>query len=251
MKVYKRKFIARIVAAVMVVVLGVFALTACDIFSSNNGEGGGGSKKNTTEIEVYIDNSPLKYTVKYGEVADIGVLVKSGYMINNITDEEGTVYFDFTGKSTSVWQKSYPSEFYANFVPVNNLSYTYDTQWTSRVQADSLGWEKLDYGFQNDERKQFQSALKGNASRKVRLTVSYREQGEGSSGNLYFRVVVNGDDVAYLTSTEHTQLTYITTTQQIELDARQLINGFSLQWKGEKGMLVHFVKDVVVQVQFT
>lgn len=243
----KSRHLVKALALVLVVLVGVLSFTACDLFLTQEEI----DAKNQAEISVYnIGSVPQRFTAIYGQRLDLGVLVKSGYMIDNVTDADGNIYFDYTGQSLSNWQKSFPTEFYANFILVGNLSYTYDTKWTSTETVSGVGWDHLDFGFKGDVRKQFQSALRGNPSRKVKLTVTYRERGEGSSGNLYFKVRVNSDEVVYSTSTRYIGETYITTTQEVELNASLWINGFRLSWAGDAWYFFHYVKDVNVTIAF-
>ena len=243
----KSKLFIKVFVLILIVMLGTLSLTACDLFLTQDEI----DAKYQAEISVYnIGSNPQKFTAIYGQRLDLGVLVKSGYMIENVTDANGNIYFDYTGQSLTAWEKNYPTEFYANFTPVGKLSYTYDTHWTNAETVNGIGWDKLDFGFNGDVRKQFQSALRGNPTRKVKMTVTYRERGEGSSGNLYFKVRVNSDEVVYSASTRYIGETYITTTQEVELDASLWINGFRLSWAGDAWYFNHYVKDVNIKLEF-
>ena len=63
-------------------------------------------------------------------------------------------------------------------------------------------------------------------------------------------MTVNGDEIVYSTSTKYIGETYITTTQEIELDASMWINGFRLSWAGNSWYFYHYVKDVNVKLEF-
>ena len=268
----KSKLFTKVLALAMIVVLGVFALTACDLFggdsnsSSNSGtnsnnnsnsNNSSNSKPSSAEIVVYTDGAPAKYTATYGEQLDLGVLVKFGYMIDNVTDSNGNIYFDNTGKSMSVWQETFPTVFYANFIPVGNLSYSYSTWWTEQQRIWTLSYRndnQIKYGFNDASRRQFNSAIRGNLSRKIKVTVSYRERGESATNDLVFRMIVRGDEIVYENIANYKSGTYKTTTQVIELTANSLLDGFTLYWGCSQSINAvsgsHYIKDVNVTIQF-
>lgn len=127
-------------------------------------------------LTVHVDDETYKvdaYVGKEVSVAMQAITAKTGYYLTGYYDSEsgGQMYFDSDGQSVSVWSKSYPTEFYAQWENVDNF-----------VLANGVSWKDT-YNYFGERYLSFhctdgfkRSAIAGNRSRNVHITVSFKIQ---------------------------------------------------------------------------
>ncbi len=162
-----KKFI-KLFATCALFVIVCLTFTACGIF----GNGGGDFKNKSVTISVYNGSASSNYTLAVGKEAHIEPVLKSGYYLTGFFDSEtgGTKYFDTSGDSTSVWQKDYPTTFYAQWDDVKNLgTQAWDGLYNNQYY---LGMPKtLSFTASNT---QFVNALQGNYDKTIEITLKLR-----------------------------------------------------------------------------
>lgn len=180
--------------------LSMCLLTACGLLEppqskdkqtknkQTNGEQTNEKKSETQTITVYKDNTPISYTVTFGEVAKIDVLTKSEYYFAGAYDsrEGGTQYFDASGQSTSVWEKGNPDTFYVRFASIYDLKMEFEE--TETIHYSGTTDLKRGYTFS----PAFQAAIKGNMNRKLEMVYSFRAKGD----SFYMRFLDLNTDAA-------------------------------------------------------
>lgn len=212
------KKVVSIVVLLAVIMCAVMGFVACDFFSSdsdrnsssnsssNNSSSGSSSTtrpKEQVTINVYVDDVPTSYTLTVGQTAKINPNTKHGYYLLGYYTEQvgGTKYFDVNGESSAIWEKSYPTTFYAQWQSVDNLKII-DYQ----VEESTRSWGgSLDYSFALKDTAK--NAVMGNLDRIIRFQLSFRYYSDDR--NFAIRLMDNGSSSGEIFVTEN--FTYSTT----------------------------------------
>ena len=133
-----------IVALALVIVLGCIGLTACDSISG-------------IELTVYTNGVPETYKAGLNKTVTINPGTKNGYYLKGYYTAEvgGEKYFDVNGESLSVWNKSFPTVFYAQWESIKGFesatdswdkTYTFSPHFGSATSnpGTKFGWEITD-----------------------------------------------------------------------------------------------------------
>ncbi len=166
----KKLFIGMVVSVLVISCLGLIACGGIDF--------GGNSSSNDTETEttitVYNGETPVEFTVKLGQRAEVRAFTKSGYYLTGyFTEKEGgEKYFETNGLSVGKWQEGNPTTFYAQWASIEGLSVscTFATDeplgvFTAFGSAKSVQC-KLNNVMQN--------AVNGNLDKKIKIKLSAR-----------------------------------------------------------------------------
>ncbi len=162
----KKFIIIFVVCAVIVTICLTF--TACGLF----GDGGALSKNKTSTITVYNESSSSSYDLTIGKEAHIEPVFKSGYYLTGFFDKAsgGTMYFDVSGDSTSVWQKDYPTTFYAQWDEIKNLE---TMKWDGYYDSDYYLGESKTFPF-NVSKPLSMNAVQGNYDKSIEIMFQIR-----------------------------------------------------------------------------
>ena len=133
-----------IVALALVIVLGCIGLTACDSISG-------------IELTVYTNGVPETYKAGLNKTVTINPGTKNGYYLKGYYTAEvgGEKYFDVNGESLSVWNKSFPTVFYAQWESIKGFesatkswdnTYTFSPHFGSATSnpGTKFSWEITD-----------------------------------------------------------------------------------------------------------
>lgn len=135
--------------------------------------------------------------------------MKIGYFLDGFYDqnENGTKYFDTTGKSVSTWDDSFPTLFYTRWKTLDNLSY----QNTLVSESESLSSFSAEHFVTTDLPSDFYNGIKGNLLSKIYVTVKMKlkigswtsyfdflmKDGGNSSGETYYHVKLSKQSSDY------------------------------------------------------
>ncbi len=127
-------------------------------------------------LTVHVDDETYKvdaYVGKEVSVAMQAITAKTGYYLTGYYDSEsgGQMYFDSDGQSVSVWSKSYPTEFYAQWESVDNFVLANGASWKDTYKY--FGERYLTFHCTDGFKR---SAIAGNRSRNVHITLSFKIQ---------------------------------------------------------------------------
>ncbi len=169
----------KIITSTMIIIIVIclcFTSTGCmDFLFSALGLGSDDSESENNKIvlQIHVNEETLSVNAYEDEQVTIEKLaIKQGYYLTGYFDapEGGTKYFDSNGNSLSVWSKSNPIEFYAQWGGIDNY-----------VLCENLVWSKNYYKFYsntyftiilNDGDEI--SAIAGNLSRKIHLSINFK-----------------------------------------------------------------------------
>lgn len=129
------------------------------------------------DLNIIVDGSVSTFMVTEGQVANVTSFTKPGYYLMGIYDqnEGGTRYFDSSGESTTVWQKTYPTTLYAQWGKIGELSKMLGAKF--QEEAYEYTWAvNLIWAIPSD----FLNAVNGNLTKDITITLSFRLK-EGSS----------------------------------------------------------------------
>lgn len=157
------KFITMLLTSLLV---GSFI--GCSVFS--NVDPNEPSAPTTQEITVYNGNTPVNYTLTYGEVAQIDCFAKAGYYFTGAYDSEenGEKYFDIDGKSTSVWTAGKPDVYYARFESVSTIAFT-----QTQHEEDPLSWLTGSRWIEFSFDQALINAVQGNLDKKLSVKIEF------------------------------------------------------------------------------
>lgn len=179
------KKVVSIVVLLAVIMCAVMGFVACDFFSSdsdrnsssnsssNNSSSGSSSTtrpKEQVTINVYSDDVPTSYTLIVGQTAKINPNTKHGYYLLGYYTEQvgGTKYFDVNGESSAIWEKSYPTTFYAQWQSVDNYRIiNYQNDETTQFWG---GHSDFDFTLKDMAR----NSIMGNLDRTIRFELSFK-----------------------------------------------------------------------------
>lgn len=127
-------------------------------------------------LTVHVDDEEYEVDAYVGKEVNIAMqayTAKTGYYLTGYYDSEvgGQMYFDSDGNSSSVWSKSYPTEFYAQWKSVDNFVLANGGRWENSFEY--FGQQYLTMNFTDGFKK---SAIVGNRSRNVHITLSFKIQ---------------------------------------------------------------------------
>ncbi len=132
----------------------------------------------TKKITLTIHDSDEIYTVpayvgKEVSVARQTITSKLGYYLKGYYDSKtgGQMYFDSDGRSVSVWSNNYPTTFYAQWENVDNFVLANNIAWNDTYKF--FGERYLSFHCTDGIKK---SAIAGNRSRNVHITVRFKIQ---------------------------------------------------------------------------
>ena len=157
------KFVTMLLTSIFI---GTFV--ACSTFS--NPSPSAPPAPTTQEITMYNGDTPVNYTLTYGEVAQIDRFAKAGYYFTGAYDsaENGEKYFDIDGKSTSVWTAGNPDVYYARFESVSAIDF-------SQIQheEDPLSWHTQSVWIEFTFDQALCNAVQGNLDKKLSVTIEF------------------------------------------------------------------------------
>lgn len=139
------------------------------LFGSSPSQNSSSSSSNT-EITVYNDEIPVKFTVKYGSQAKVTSFTKQDSYLKGYYTEStnGQQYFDTDGKSLSVWQQGNPDTFYAQWGDISELSFS------DSDEGGSYGQLMVNYCyFTSKFSPEMLNGIKGNLNRKLNFNVRF------------------------------------------------------------------------------
>ena len=159
----------KILLELIIAIILVLALSSCDFFSGASSDNQINEKQ--TVIRVYNGTVGTDYTVQYGQEVKVDVPTKSGYYFDGFYTEKegGEKYFDISGKSSMVWQKGLPTEFYAQWKPITELFFEKETRIENPKSWSGYGYP----GFTFDLTPEIKNAIKGNLDKEVKVTYSF------------------------------------------------------------------------------
>lgn len=164
--------------AVILVICCVFAFfCACDNIS--------GATAKKQDVTVFVEDLQYKFSFSENEIATIkpsATPVKSGYFLKGYYDKRngGTKYFDCNGKSTTLWNFSYPDVFYAQWVSVDGFTVLDGVKWNGNTFSFS-GSRVLSANITEENMDRY-SAVAGNLDGKVHITFSFKMSCPPNSG---------------------------------------------------------------------
>ncbi len=168
----------KIITSTMIIIIVIclcFTSTGClDFLFSSLGLGNDNSEsENKIVLQIHINDSTISVDAYEDKSVHIDkIATKYGYYITGYFDapEGGTKYFDSDGNSLSVWSKSNPTEFYAQWANVDNYN----------IISKPVVWDNT-YSFNSEANLGYYtniathvSAIDGNLSRTLRLTLSFK-----------------------------------------------------------------------------
>ena len=112
----------------LIILAFTFALalsfSGCFFVESGNGSYNGGGGSNTVKITLHDGSYAKSFDVEVGSQAKIDELTKMGYYSTGYytSTEGGEQYFDASGTSLSTWSSNYPTDFYVQYLPIEEFS---------------------------------------------------------------------------------------------------------------------------------
>lgn len=169
-----KKFTTSIMIIIITLCL-CFTSTGCLDFFSSSGLGNNNSEleNNKMVLQIHINEETISVNAYEDEQVTIEKLaIKQGYYLTGYFDAPngGTKFFDSDGNSLSVWSKSNPTEFYAQWGDIDNFVLTQEHKWDDQNYFSYYSYIYFNFCVTDGDKV---SAIAGNLSRKLHLTISF------------------------------------------------------------------------------
>lgn len=231
--------------------------TACSVVSNkaNSGTTSNVSENSATTqtITVYKEETPITYTVKYGEVAQIDIFTKQGYYFVGAYDspEGGKKYFDGNGSSTVVWGVGNPETYYARFEDISAIQFT---QAQHQEDPASFLTGGLTFTFEFDQA--LKNAILANLDENLSVKISFDAINSDSwQMDAYLtNLKTGGEKYDILNATKLDKNQYLSFEKEFKIPARQLQNG-NMYLRVETGAIIngnkyYSVKNIMFSISF-
>ena len=164
----------RFLTLALALVMLALAMVACGSTSSKPSTTTPPKEEETESKEctftVYVDGTPIAYTAIKGEIAHIDVPTKFGYYFDGAYDAEvgGQKYFDESGASTMVWDKTKPTELYARFESIDTLFYS-----VLELDESPATWVDEDFSMTFELDQKMKNAIAANLDETMIVEISF------------------------------------------------------------------------------
>lgn len=243
----------------------LLTLSACSFdFGDNSDSENKPSKPTVDTVTITVIDGDYSFTQELtcGEEANIGSLTKMGYYLTGYFTQEvgGEKYFTTNGDSVSVWQKNFPTTFYAQWDSISN-SACYFTGFVDEplVAKTSLAWHNSYFYIYTTFHEKFLNAIQGNLEATLYFTISYRQKlhhADGSGKNTlacYITEDVSGGGetigkISYTASTEYQDFSF-----NFSAKARLFQKGtvYFVYVIGSTNGTNSYIKDYNIKISFT
>ncbi len=252
------KRIIQKISLTLILCLLFTCMTGCSLFIDKDTAGEG-----ITQVTITLNNGEeaTQYIAKYGEKVSIDETSKKGYYLDGYFDaqEGGTKYFDGKGQSLQNWHKDFPTTFYAHWIDISELKYTFNVFGNEPKHGGSSGQRTA--SIELDET--FVSAIQGNTEKKLKIEYSIDLKtgtgyDEASPIGMYIKGYDNSGAERYTVFT-HTPLIgeFSTFTGSAEISSNDFVDGniYIVVWNTQKYMgswayPVYYSRNLTITVSF-
>lgn len=154
--------------ACVLLVSTIFTFSAC-FFGGSGNDNGMFNKTEDVELTLHNDDESKTVTVRTGSTAFVELFHKPGYSFKGYFSKEegGEQYFDGDGKSLVSWKKEFPTELYAQWESIYDMSFKSGTFYT-KEEASYGGIANI-----YDLPKEFVKVIENNPSAKMKIIVEF------------------------------------------------------------------------------